>query len=112
MTNIWQVLRFARDVRLEKNERDMSIARYYYKVWGEVQGVGFRRRAASIAGEIGLTGWVKNVYDGSVELEVQGEEEELRRFLSRIEQACGIDIESVKMREMAVKSGEASFSIR
>ena len=41
---------------------------------GQVQGVGFRYRAYIIAREIGLTGWVMNLDDGRVEMEVQGKE--------------------------------------
>lgn len=40
---------------------------------GRVQGVGFRYRAHSIAASLGLTGYVKNNYNGTVEAEVQGE---------------------------------------
>ena len=39
---------------------------------GDVQGVGFRYRAKYLAQSLGLTGWVKNQYDGTVLMEVQG----------------------------------------
>lgn len=42
--------------------------------YGRVQGVGFRYYAVQKANQLGLTGWVKNLYDGSVEMEVEGEE--------------------------------------
>ena len=35
--------------------------------YGRVQGVGFRYYAVQKANQLGLTGWVKNLYDGSVE---------------------------------------------
>ena len=41
---------------------------------GRVQEVGFRFTACLLARRLGLTGWVKNLYDGSVEMEVEGEE--------------------------------------
>ena len=44
---------------------------------GRVQGVGFRYRAMNIAQMLGLTGWVKNRWDGKVEMEVQGKREEI-----------------------------------
>ena len=34
--------------------------------YGRVQGVGFRYYAVQKANQLGLTGWVKNLYDGSV----------------------------------------------
>ncbi len=41
---------------------------------GDVQGVGFRHRSFYIAQSLGLTGWVENLWDGRVEMEVQGSE--------------------------------------
>ena len=49
----------------------MERRKYLFK--GRVQGVGFRFRCFSIANELKLTGFVKNEYDGSVSMEVQGE---------------------------------------
>lgn len=51
---------------------------------GRVQGVGFRFTAIDIAKDIGVTGWVKNLRDGRVELLAEAEEEKLKNFLSRI----------------------------
>ena len=48
----------------------MERRKYLFK--GRVQGVGFRFRCFSIANELKLTGFVKNEYDGSVSMEVQG----------------------------------------
>ncbi len=56
----------------------MSDKTVYFKINGRVQGVGFRwwtrRTAAAISG---LSGWVRNAEDGSVEVFVRGEEENL-----------------------------------
>ena len=43
---------------------------------GWVQGVGFRYRARHAADLYGCTGWVRNEWEGSVTMEIQGEEEE------------------------------------
>ena len=45
---------------------------------GRVQGVGFRWHARHAALALGLTGWVKNEYDGSVTMEIQGSEAGIR----------------------------------
>lgn len=53
-------------------------------VRGEVQGVGFRWFAERAAGEFGIAGWVRNLPDGSVELEAEGPSESLDRFTQKI----------------------------
>lgn len=44
------------------------------QVYGRVQGVGFRAMVARKASELGVTGWVRNRFDGTVEAIVQGSE--------------------------------------
>ncbi len=51
---------------------------------GSVQGVGFRYTARSLAQGSGLTGWVRNVPDGSVELVAEGDEDVLRQLKDSI----------------------------
>ena len=48
---------------------------------GRVQGVGFRYTARLAAGSLGLTGWAKNEYDGTVTMEVQGSEGMINKLL-------------------------------
>jgi acylphosphatase len=50
-------------------------------VRGRVQGVFFRASAQREARRLGLTGWVKNLSDGSVEVVVEGEDERVREFV-------------------------------
>ena len=47
---------------------------------GKVQAVGFRFTVDGCAGEAGVTGWVKNMDDGSVLCEVQGTPEQVDEF--------------------------------
>jgi acylphosphatase len=49
-------------------------------IHGEVQGVGFRMSAVIKAESLGLTGWVRNAEDGSVELFAEGPARELEIF--------------------------------
>ena len=46
--------------------------RKHIQFYGRVQGVGFRYHATYKAWFLGLTGWVRNWYGGTVEMEVQG----------------------------------------
>lgn len=51
-------------------------------IHGRVQGVFYRGWAVETARELGLTGWVRNRRDGSVEALVQGDEAAVERFLA------------------------------
>ena len=53
---------------------------------GNVQGVGFRWTVRHAATGFDVTGWVRNLPDGRVELQVTGEENEVRAFLDLIAQ--------------------------
>jgi len=53
-------------------------------VTGRVQGVGFRYFTQQTAESLGLTGWVRNLPGGEVEITAQGDEKEVKRFISRI----------------------------
>lgn len=65
-----------RDRRDEKEE-----IRYHVIFYGQVQGVGFRYRAYYAAYQLGLTGWVRNCWDETVEMEVQGDEETITEMI-------------------------------
>lgn len=52
---------------------------------GHVQGVGFRYTVTGIGKKFkSLSGWVRNCLDGSVEMEVQGTEDEVTEFINRL----------------------------
>jgi acylphosphatase len=53
-------------------------------VSGRVQGVGYRFFTINRANRYGVTGWVKNLYDGRVEIEAEGTLSSLRLFLEDI----------------------------
>ena len=52
------------------------------KITGEVQNVGFRYQANTLAQELNLKGYVRNAEDGSVEIVAQGEKKNLQKLLS------------------------------
>lgn len=87
--------------------------RRHYQFSGRVQGVGFRYRAQYAASALGLTGWVENEWDGTVEAEAQGAPEALDRFVDTITRTSGwIELEQVDCRPMPPDPGERSFRVR
>ena len=89
----------------------MIIRRHMY-FSGDVQGVGFRYRSKYAARELGLTGYVRNLYDGRVEVEIQGERELISRFLSEVNAGRYIHIDDIETRDMAVIPEERVFEVR
>lgn len=89
----------------------MAVIRRHYQFYGMVQGVGFRYRANYAAKAVGVTGWVINCYDGSVEMEVQGSREQIREMLVMIESGSFIHIDDVNYKDIPVIL-ESSFDIR
>lgn len=59
----------------------MGIIRYHLLIQGRVQGVGYRVSAQTAAQKIGLTGWVRNLSNGNVELIAEGEQLQLKQLL-------------------------------
>ena len=53
----------------------------HIKISGKVQGVFFRQSTKEKADELGITGWVRNCGDGSVELEANGKESAMKKFI-------------------------------
>ena len=78
---------------------------------GMVQGVGLRYRTKYAASMRGLTGWVRNLADGSVEMELQGKEEDIDLLLQTLQQNRYIDITSLRARTIPLED-EYYFTIR
>lgn len=79
--------------------------------YGRVQGVGFRYTAKHLARSLGLTGWVKNEWDGTVIMEVQGRETLINELLKGINRSTFIEIEWMDTEEVDVEI-ESCFSVR
>ena len=56
--------------------------RLHAQVYGRVQGVNFRYYTRLEANRWGLTGWVSNRFDGSVEVVAEGEKAALKKLLT------------------------------
>ncbi len=90
----------------------MSKIRQHMKISGRVQGVGFRYRAKYVASSMGLTGWVKNEWDKTVEMEVQGTIDQLNHMLTLINQGAYIQIDNVERKEIPCVEDEKGFHVR
>ncbi len=89
----------------------MEKIRREYRFYGRVQGVGFRYHAQYAAQYLGLTGWVRNCYDGSVEAQVQGDRKSIADFIEMLHQGRYIEIEDFKYRDISMES-ENGFYIK
>ncbi len=82
-------------------------------VSGRVQGVGYRASAAHEARRLGLDGWVRNRFDGTVEVEAQGDEAVLQTLLVYLRQGPpGARVRFVDVEWLPALSDLGSFEIR
>lgn len=88
----------------------MDIVRKHFYIDGQVQGVGFRYRAEHGAAALGLTGWVRNLEDGTVEMEVQGPGDRITELLVLINRGMFVRMEDVRERAIPVLPEERGFS--
>ena len=77
---------------------------------GRVQGVAFRASTVEHARAHGVTGWVRNLADGSVELEAQGDDAALTAFLAWCKLGPpAARVTAVVVEDRPVIAGEADF---
>ena len=88
-----------------------SKMRLHYIFYGSVQGVGFRYQAYYMARKLGLSGWVKNLYDGTVEMEVQGKEELIDALILSFYESNSIRIEDMDIQRLPIEAAEKEFQI-
>ncbi len=78
---------------------------------GRVQGVGFRFTARDLARQFPITGWVRNLPDGRVELLAEGAEAEVQAFLARLGDVMGRNIHSTDQHTEAASGEFTAFEI-
>jgi acylphosphatase len=81
------------------------------RIHGHVQGVSFRYYARQRASSLGLSGWVRNRPDGTVEAEAQGPEDAVDRFIGWAREGPSLaEVERVEVDRIPLQDGE-SFRI-
>ena len=76
---------------------------------GRVQGVGFRYHSTYKAENLGLTGWVRNCYDGSVEMEVQGDPNKINDLILYLQAQRFIQIEEMNEKKSPFRRRKLHF---
>jgi acylphosphatase len=78
---------------------------------GQVQGVGFRATAYHLAKNLGLVGSAQNLKDGTVEVFVQGNRQDLDRFLAQIQAKFAGYIQDIRLQENPPNPDKTHFII-
>jgi acylphosphatase len=86
---------------MHNRSKQVSITRHL-EIHGHVQGVWYRAWAVQAAQETGVSGWVRNRRDGSVEAVVQGAPDDVQRFIERARAGSPASrVDSVSVRDAA-----------
>ena len=91
---------------------ERKVIRKRIKFYGWVQGVGFRYRAQYAADAFSATGWVRNEYDGTVVMEIQGTEEQIDNVIKSIQKGSFVRIERMEGKALPVDENERRFRVR
>jgi acylphosphatase len=83
----------------------MAIKRAHIYISGRVQGVWFRATAQGIAIDANLTGWVRNLRDGRVEIVAEGEESNLQELVTW----CDIGSDAAEVSGVEVNWTDPTF---
>ena len=95
----------------ERNGLNTAQARWSVRFYGKVQHVGFRYTALYLTKDLYLTGWVRNLSDGSVLMEAQGGTSRLRQLVIRLKSQPHIHIEKTEIEELPLKPAERGFRV-
>lgn len=78
---------------------------------GDVQGVGFRFQISQKADPLDLVGWVKNLPNGTVETEIQGEEKKVDYLIESMKNHRYIPVDKIHVDQMEIKDHETDYKV-
>ena len=91
----------------------MAKVRKHVFIHGKVQGVGYRYSAFNMAVSLGIKGWVRNKFDGSVEAMLEGEEIVLNQMVEWCKKGpIMAHVENVEVYDYNYKEEFWDFSIK
>lgn len=95
------------------SDSDIEQKRMHVTISGRVQGVGFRHFTATGAQRLGLTGWVRNRFNGTVETVAEGDPDALDAFLRHIRTGPGPShVEDVQVKWLPATGEFNKFQVR
>ena len=84
---------------------------YLVRLFGDVQGVGMRQYVWRNAKKLGITGYVKNLEDGSVEILAQTSQDTLNKLLEKVKHDPMATIKRIEVKETETDSQLNDFEI-
>ncbi len=104
------VIRHADSIRLPAFAPDKTVRKRVILI-GRVQKVGFRLEISCLARRLGLTGWVKNRPEGSVETELQGEASKIDFLIHTMESLKRASIRKKQIEDLPLTEWEKDFTV-
>jgi acylphosphatase len=92
--------------------KEEGVAAYRYLVSGRVQGVGYRYFVLRQAGALGVTGFARNLADGSVEVIAEGADQPLADLEVRLREGPAFSEVTAVLREAIAPRGDSGFHVR
>lgn len=86
---------------------------YEISIKGRVQGVGFRQFVKDKANDFDISGWVKNMPDGSVFVKAEGDEKDMEPFLDYLKGGPSMGrVDNLSKDRIDSPAGFSEFGIR
>jgi acylphosphatase len=104
------LLAMARSALPEEPPSNAVARMVYYS--GRVQGVGFRATVVAMARDHPVTGWVKNLDDGRVQLLAEGKEDDVKKFLAAVRTRWQMNLDKEQVEERKATGEQRTFTVR
>ena len=86
--------------------------RWHIYFSGRVQGVGFRYTSHAIAQRYEVTGWVKNLPNGSVEMIVEGASDQLKKYVAELSESTHGNVSEMQVSKLEPTGEFSAMEVR